>query len=286
MSDEAQTGAQPSAPAPDPVPIDQGQNATGAEAPAKVENPSGEATASEHAGAEAAAKPDAAKPKGVQKRIDELVRDREDAKRERDYWRELAMEKNTSKPKAQQESTAPQGEPRQDDFANYEQYLDARADWRAEQRIAQAREAETRTRQQEQMQEHRKAFEADMKAAEGRYPNYREVSDLVLSDPDFPISAPMAEAIMHAEKRADLVYWLGNNPDEARRISRLAPLAAAAALGRVEATLTTPAKRTVTQAPPPPSTLRGGDLPSKNPAEMSMAEYAKWRASGGGTRAA
>jgi hypothetical protein len=75
----------------------------------------------------------------------------------------------------------------------------------------------------------------------------------------------MAETIKASDLGPDLAYWLGSNPKEADRISRLSPLAQAKEIGKIEAKLSNdpPVKRT-TSAPAPisPVTARSSGAPS------------------------
>jgi hypothetical protein len=54
----------------------------------------------------------------------------------------------------------------------------------------------------------------------------------------------MAETIKSSDIGPDLAYWLGSNPKEADRISRLSPLLQAREIGKIEAKITAdPSKR-------------------------------------------
>jgi hypothetical protein len=62
----------------------------------------------------------------------------------------------------------------------------------------------------------------------------------------------MAETIQSSDVGPELAYYLGSNPKEADRISRMSPLSQAKEIGKIEAKLVSspPVKRT-TSAPPP-----------------------------------
>lgn len=253
---------------------------------AQVDKPAGDATdPDDPSGEDAAADSKPKKGGGVQKRIAELTRDREDARRERDHWRALAT--RDAKPADQAPNglaSGPTKEPVPGDYQDYEEYLMARAEYRVGQRIQQERREAEQARAQEQLQESRKAFDGRMNTARDRYADYDEVVAPVLSDRDFPISEAMAEAIMSSDKGADLAYWLGSHRDEAQKLSRLSPVAAARELGRIEATLQSPQRRTETKAPNPPNVLKGGDTPVQNLAALAKDEdasaYAEARKAG------
>jgi hypothetical protein len=62
----------------------------------------------------------------------------------------------------------------------------------------------------------------------------------------------MAETIKASDIGPDLAYWLGSNPKEADRISRLSPLLQAREIGKIEAKLSfDPPKKKTTSAPEP-----------------------------------
>lgn len=278
MSEQNTPAAESAAPANEPA------SASQAEAPANV-------------GAENRAETPASAPEGV---ASETGSDAETKREEREakqaaYWRRQAerAQRQTdqllqkvlngdtpNRPAAQAETQ--RGEPRQEQFQTYEAYIDARTEWRVQQEISKRDQTATQAKQTEQSAQRRAALEADLKKSEASIPDIREVVEMVTSDNSFPISPAMADAIMESDKAAALLYWLGKNPDRAASIYRLSPFSAARELGRIEATLSTPARLTATQAPPPPTTLRGGDVPSKDPTKMSESEYVKWRKAGNG----
>jgi len=78
---------------------------------------------------------------------------------------------------------------------------------------------------------------------------------------------------------AKLLHHLGTNLDEAARIASLPPVHMARELTRLEIKLSQPQAKPVSNAPAPISPIGGKQGGSKAPAEMSDAEYAKWRKS-------
>ena len=69
----------------------------------------------------------------------------------------------------------------------------------------------------------------------------------------------MAQSIQSSDVGPDLLYWLGTNPKEADRISRLNPILQAKEIGKIEAGLASnpPVKKTSTApAPIAPVTAR------------------------------
>lgn len=128
------------------------------------------------------------------------------------------------------------------------------------------------------------AAEQSKKLADGFRSNVEEFS---ADHPDFedvftedlPITIAMSHAIMSADNAAELAYWLGNNPEECERISKLGDVAAIKALGRIEERLATPEKPAPKKAKPAPINplgTRSGEN-GKDPEEMSTEEYAAYR---------
>lgn len=77
---------------------------------------------------------------------------------------------------------------------------------------------------------------------------------------------------------AKLIHHLGKDLDEAARIASLPPVLRARELTKLELKLNQPAKpKPVSQAPAPITPIAGSSGGSKDPSEMTDAEFAKWR---------
>lgn len=76
-----------------------------------------------------------------------------------------------------------------------------------------------------------------------------------------------------------LIQHLGTDLDEAARIAALPPLQMARELTKLEIKLSQVKPKPVSNAPAPLSLVTGTGGGSKSPADMSDAEYAKWRKS-------
>lgn len=172
---------------------------------------------------------------------------------------------------APQQPASDNGEPRQDQFQTYEDYVRAlaRYETRVERERLSRADAEKTTAQR---------LQESMKAVRSEAADFDDVVANVF-EPDFPNSKAMADYLEEAaDNPARMLYWLGNNPDEAARISRLPPSRQAKELAKVEATLAAPAPQPKRPgAPPPPKIVTGSGVGEKDPAKMSMEEYAKYR---------
>lgn len=267
-------------PLPDEMPTQQPEVAqadkdTGAEAPAEPDTTEDAGTSDD--GDDQAA--DDAKPKGkggFQNRIDKLTRQKADAEREIEFWKRQALGKDGEKPAAPKEpapAKATDAKPQPGDYSSWEEYEDAAFEWRLAQREKRLEAARGRETQQVEARAAHEKFWTDAAKLADVYPDF----EAVVRNDELQISAPVAQMIMQSDKAHDLAYHVAANPALALELSRMAPVEAARKLGRIEATLSRPAPRTVTQAPPPAARLKGGDVPAKDPEKMSMDEYRAWR---------
>lgn len=141
-----------------------------------------------------------------------------------------------------------------DQFESPEAYAEALAYQKAEELIAK-REA---AKQQSQVLE---SYQEREEAARDKYDDFEQVA----YNPKLPITEVMAQTIQSSDIGPELAYYLGTNPKDADRISRMAPLAQAKEIGKIEAKLAAepPVKRT-TSAPAPisPVTARSSGAPA------------------------
>lgn len=195
------------------------------------------------------------KPKQTaQERIDELTRARRAAERERDA---LARERDELRSKIPAPETPQEPKP-----ADYTYGVEDAAYVRDM--------AKFEARQEFEAAEREKAAQAHFETVERTW-DERQVA-FAADKPDFfektaandlPISPHMAQAIKTSESGAAVAYHLASNPDEARRIAALDPIAQVREVGRLEATLAgpaagaTPQPKTISDAPKPHPQVRG-----------------------------
>lgn len=169
--------------------------------------------------------------------------------------------------------------PQRENFDSYEDYLEARSDWKVEQKLSE-REA--------QIQEERVAIEAQARLAEQTRTweeraekaaeKYADFADVVTNNDDLPISPVMAQAIRGNEAGIDVAYHLGKNPSEAARIAKLDPVSQVFELGRLSASL--PAAKPVSKATPPLETVSGSRSQTRGSIDepgISTEEYIRRR---------
>lgn len=210
--------------------------------------------------------------KGVKKRIDKAVKKQRDAERERDYWRDLAAK--SQKPdqpatQAQTQKQAIEGEPKRDDFASYEEYLDARSDYRADKRFKDLEAKQAEATSKEAAKKVISTFEMEAKAFSESTDDYDEVMAEIED-----VSVPRATAEVLFKAGAKFVYALAKDPSEYKRICALDPLQAAREIGKFEASLSGAPKKEVktTKAPNPMSPVGHG---SAGPVHKTGASIAK-----------
>lgn len=216
---------------------------------------------------------------GVQKRIDKAVRAQREAEREREFWKQEALKGRTTTPaETQTTTTEAKGEPSENDFETHAAYVKALTKWTANQaveefKVSQRKEAVT-TRQQTVQQE----FKGRQEAFKAATPDFDEV----ISAADVQVSNAVITEIVESENGPALQYYLAKNPDEAERLSKLAPLTLAREVGKIESRFSSSQQKTAvktTAAPPPPNpTGKSSATSTKDPGEMNPAEYRAWRA--------
>ena len=247
--------------------------------------------------AEPSASDMAPKAKGVQKRLAELVRQREDAERRASEEREeklrlLALIEESRKPapkvEAKPDEEPEPAKPRQDDFPDpksWEEavmaYADKRSEWAARKAVQAATVEAGRQREQDEIaagiKRTQEQFSERLTKTKEKYTDFSEV----VEKSNVMVPQIAVQAIVNHPLGPELQYYLGKNPDEAQRLTAINnPLLQAMELGSIIGKLDTPqaTKPTVSNAPPPIKPIKSsGETPSKNPEEESMEEYAARR---------
>lgn len=225
-----------------------------------VSEPEVTATPEPEVRAEEAPKPEPAK-KFTQEEVDAMV-GKARLKERRKWEREQALKAPT---KVDATAELPDRE------ADPDAYAEALAVRKAEELLAK-REAE---RQQAELLN---GYYDREEAAREKYDDFAQVA----YNPALPITTVMAQTIQASEIGPDVAYYLGANPREAERISRLSPYLQAKEIGKIEVKLTDnpPVKKT-TSAPPPlkPVTARGtanGTYETTDPRSVTAMSTSEW----------
>jgi hypothetical protein len=172
--------------------------------------------------------------------------------------------------------------PREQDYSDYLAYERAMTAYTVKEAIAEERIRERagqmNARQTERIRDLVEAYEDGQDVARKAIPDY----DAVLkSAKNAPVAPHVEGLLLESDKAPLLAYHLAKNPDKLERLNALPPVAAAREIGRLEARLSLPNPNKATAAPKPIAPVKGGASPTKAPAEMSMEEYAAYRAKGG-----
>jgi hypothetical protein len=185
--------------------------------------------------------------------------------------------------KAKPEAQDDEGEPDPSEFDSYDEYLDALADWKADQKIGAKGKKEDKaaadddngSNKDDQDTEFTEALE-DVQDAFSETRKTHKDFDEVIGQQDLQITRDMVIAMADSEDPGAIAYHLGKNKREAARIAKLSPIAQAKEIGKIEAKLAAkpqqPGKKT-TSAPDPIDPVKGSDSTSKAPQDMDFAEY-------------
>ena len=160
----------------------------------------------------------------------------------------------TAKAAETQLKRAPAEIPPIEQFNSPDEYADALAERKAEELLARREQAKAQSAIIESYHD----LEED---ARTKYDDFEQVA----YNPKLPITDAMAQTIQASEVGPDMAYYLGSNPKEADRISRLSPLQQAKELGKIEAKLAdNPVVKKTSSAPAPiaPITARSSGSPA------------------------
>ena len=157
------------------------------------------------------------------------------------------------------------------DSMDPEQYAELLAERKAEELLARREQA----RQQAELLE---SFHEREEEARVKYDDFEQVA----YNPKLPITDAMAQTIQASEVGPDIAYYLGSNPKEAERISRLSALMQAKEIGKIESKLADnpPVKKT-SNAPAPiaPVTARTSGSPAfdtTDPRSVKSMSTSEW----------
>ena len=243
-----------------------------------VENTEAKAEGEEATASEDAEKAEAHKKKGgVQKRIDELTRQRYEAEqratqaeqREAQYRRQAFQESHeSSKPTLEQYSFD------QDAWAGaYEQWVQV-----GNQKAGQEQQAfQQQARQQQAQAVKQQTITEKAYKAQEKYPDFFAK----IQDPSLPslqkISPAAFDAVVDSPNMGDLAYYMANNPQEVYRLGQLPPVRAITEVARLEARITAKPAATPPPPPPPPGKLKGRNDAVVDPNKMDINDWMRWR---------
>lgn len=183
------------------------------------------------------------------------------AELERDFYKQQLETRQPQTPRTQGD-----GEPKQQDFQDYEEYLLARAEWRFEQK-QHARQRETAAQQEQHASAQRAmSIKEKLQAVADELP---DIEDRLMGD--VPITPSMVRFLEDSDHGARVLYDLTNRPKDLARIAGLSPTRQIVELNALEAKLTAPPRPT--QAPAPIVPANGPSRSTKSWEQMSTAEH-------------
>lgn len=168
-----------------------------------------------------------------------------------------------------------------------ERWTDAVDEWKEKKRTAESQQTEQTERQKAVVEK----AKAKMEKAREKYADYDHVTagDLQAGT-GLILSKPMIEYFLEEEDGVDVIYALGKDSDEYKRIKALPADRQQSALGKFAAKLSSEEKKpeppkpvpVVSKAPAPPTKVGGAEEPAPKSAKeaRNMAEYKKLRAQG------
>lgn len=238
-----------------------------------------------------------AKPEGEQPEGEQETTEQQEAKKLSKFQRRLERQKTAriqAETRAQMleerlaklegQRAQPQGPqpPKREDFDSYEDYMDARADYRADQKIQAAREADAKARQGREAQQRQSQGneeiaktwnqkEAEFKKAT---PDYEESVSQFVDEGLKDFSKGAREAIV--EFGPQMLHYLATHEDVAERIADLSPARQVTELGKLEETFQKPTQK-ASSAPAPARPVSGKSSAGRDPTKMSMSEYLAYR---------
>lgn len=187
---------------------------------------------------------------------------------ERDQLQQVVMDmarRNAGGPQDQGQQQRPQdAPPKREDYATWEQYEDARIDWRAERKAMEAAARRDYEMQSRMAEARRQQFDSQLTQAHVErvekfaqaVPDFADVTDR----DDIVIPEVAAEAIKSAPNSPEILYAIGRDPQIAARLHGMSPAQQAMFVGQLSAAM---ALRTqeVSRAPEPGKPVAGKSSP-------------------------
>lgn len=138
--------------------------------------------------------------------------------------------------------TKSESEPKRADFDSYEAFVEARAEWRADQKVTKRLEEfegkGKKDAEKAKQEESKKAFDKRVETVidngNKNFPDFDAVINEAVEDGVIPIDSPMYYGIMDSDIGDKIAYHLAKKPAEAKRILALGPYGQAREIGKLE----------------------------------------------------
>jgi hypothetical protein len=175
----------------------------------------------------------------------------------------------------------PSGEPRREDFGDYDDYLSAVAAWRAEKIVHERLQEVARTAQQFQQLQQRQAVVSAHTARVQKYAaGNPEFDQAIAAAGDVPLPDAASDAITRMEDGPRILHEIAKNPQIALELHRMSPPEQLLYLGQMSAVLRSAPQ--ISKAPPPGNPVGSKSGAKKDVKSMTRDEYydhitASWR---------
>ena len=228
--------------------------------------------------------PEEKKISGVQKRFNELTREKYEAQQQAEAaQKEIEqMRQREAEMQMQAQMQQLQGQrPTLEAFGYDEnQYNQALEQWYGQQFQMQQQVMRDQAEQQQKAyaeQQRQQKLTAKMAEAAVKYPDFQQV----VRDPSLPslaqISPAAYEAVTESEHFDDVAYYLAKNPAEVYAFSQMSPIQAVMKVAEIGMRETSPKPNVTPPPPPPPSEIKGRAEANAEPNPKDVKAWIAWR---------
>jgi hypothetical protein len=171
------------------------------------------------------------------------------------------------------------GEPTEDQYADFNDYVKALAVFHAKATYQQALADQRATAERDTAEARQKVVLTEHQTRVALGKTLHADYDEVVFREDVNVSAAMHDAIVHSPLGHELMYYLGKNTEDSDRIAHLPPGPALIEMGKLEAriegaTLKPVAAVPMSRTPPPITPVRGGThTPRSDGRDLSLKDY-------------
>ena len=159
----------------------------------------------------------------IEKRLAKERRKRYEVETRAKVFQELASKGKPEEPKPDQPQAT--GEPKREQFESYEAFLEAKAEWKADQavekRLAEREKASKEKETKAEQDKRAETFRTRMKEASKGLDDFDEVMAEATAEADMPVARLYAPPFEECDNPAAVLYHLAKNPEEAERIASL-----------------------------------------------------------------
>ncbi len=234
-------------------------------------------------------------PAAIKAETDRLEVVRKKAEEDAHYWRKQKAEARAEYFKSRGE-TPPQAakppedlgigpEPKQENFDDYQKFLDAKIGFEVNKAKIQWDREQVRKNADVERQKKMETLQEKINLGFQEYPDFEEVA----LDNTVPITPLVMDILSDCDNPHKIAYYLGRNRAEAIQISRMTPIQAAKAIAKIEveiakAGIPPSANPKIPGAPPPIKPVGPSHSITKDPEKMTQREFEEWRKSQGARR--